>query len=366
MIPGRATPTATQPFTEHRPHAYRITSEGLALSMIGLGTGRHEASELVDQSYRATVEGALLAGCNVIDTAINYRHQRSERLIGSVLSGMINAGTLRRESVVVATKGGYVPFDQDEPAEPSKYIYETYINSGIAHANEFCADYRHCLAPNFLECMIEQSRFNLNLETLDIYYLHNPETQRITLSRDTFRRRMLDAFETLEHAVEKGWIAHYGLATWTGCRVPPNAPDYLSLAELVGLAYEVAGESHHLRYVQMPYNLLMPEAFALENQQLDDQFMSAIQVSEALGLTVMISASIYQGRLTVPIVPDLEERLTGLTSDTQRAIQFVRSTPGVTVALTGTHNPEHLAENLAILTVPAAEESVILALFGRG
>src|SRR6266568_9263882 len=102
--------------------------------------------------------------------------------------------------------------------------------------------------------MIAWSLRNLRGETIDIYYLHNPETQRISLSRETFRARVLDAFETLENAVETGDIASYGTATWTGYRALMDTPDYVSLTGMVDLAMQVAGPDHHFGYIQLPYN----------------------------------------------------------------------------------------------------------------
>ncbi len=359
LIPGRATTEGTARYRQRLTHvalpdtplpdSFRQTGDGLWASSVGLGTYLGAPDDTTDVAYQAAVGQALASGCNVIDTAINYRFQRSERVIGAALAARFADGSLQRDEVIVATKGGFVPFEGRLPEEPGKWVVRNLINTGLAHANDFCANYQHCIAPAYLETMIAWSRRNLGLDTLDIYYLHNPETQRISLSRETFRRRILEAFETLERAVSEGHIASYGTATWTAYRALTHAPDYLSLSEIVGLAYDVAGHDHHLRYVQMPYNLFMTEAFALENQQVNESFLSAIEAARELGLEVMISAPLMQGRLANPIMPQLAETLTGLDTDAQRAIQFVRSSPGVLTALTGTSNPAHLAENLAML-----------------
>lgn len=367
LTSGRATPEGTHRFAERAalPASFRQTVDGLWASSVGLGTYLGQPDDATDAAYQLAISRALQLGCNVIDTAINYRFQRSEQAVGAALAARLADGSLKRDEVIVATKGGFVAFDGSLPPEPRKWVYQNLIATELAHANDFCADYQHCIAPAYLETMIESSRRNLGIETIDIYYLHNPETQRISLSHETFRRRMLDAFETLESAVEQGHIAAYGTATWTAYRALPKAPDYLSLAEIVGLAYEVAGQEHHFRYIQLPYNLFMTEAFALENQQIDDAFMSAIAAANELGLTVLISAPLMQGRLANPLMPQLADVLLGLETDAQRAIQFVRSSPGVTTALTGMSSPAHVDENLALLNIPLAEGAIIEALYGR-
>src|SRR5207244_2924532 len=56
------------------------------VSSIGLGTYLGEPDEKTDRSYAESVKVALQSGCNLFDTAINYRFQRSERSIGHAFS----------------------------------------------------------------------------------------------------------------------------------------------------------------------------------------------------------------------------------------------------------------------------------------
>ena len=366
MIAGRATPHATAAYAA-RDRAiaghFRATANDLTVSSIGLGTYLGQPDDATDAGYQAAIERALVLGCNHIDTAVNYRFQRSERAVGRALAAAIQRSDVQRDEVIIATKGGFVPFDGAPPPDPPKWVYQTYVESGLVHPNEFAANYQHCLAPDFLDAMIETSRRNLGVETIDIYYLHNPETQHISNTHETFRRRMLDAFETLEAAVERGEIAAYGLATWTAFRSPPRTPDYLSLTEMVGLAFEVAGEENHLSYIQLPYNLIMTEAFALVNQQVSDEFLSAIDAAHKLELTVMTSASLKQGSLASPFMVELAPYFPTLTTDAQRALQFVRSTPGVTSALVGMSDVAHVEENLTLAGIAPADPDVIRGLF---
>jgi aryl-alcohol dehydrogenase-like predicted oxidoreductase len=353
-----AQPAARQPF-------YRHTADGLWLSSLGLGTYLGDPTEAVDTLYRAAFTRAISMGCNVFDLAVNYRFQRSERAFGSWLAQALGSGTLQRDEIVIATKGGFVPFDGSYPADPKKWAYDTFIATEIAHANEFAANYQHCLSPAYLEVMIEWSLINLGVDTIDIYYLHNPETQRISFSHDTFRARLLDAFEALENAVERGKIAAYGTATWSGYRSLTNAPEYISITEMVALATEVAGQNHHFRYIQLPYNLFMTEAFALENQQVGEAFVSAIAAANDLGLTVLTSAPLHQGRLATPIMAQLESFLPDMESHAQMAIQFARSTPGVTTALVGMKTTDHVRENLELLDREPAAAETIRSMFRR-
>lgn len=365
---GCATPEATAAYAarfggETAPGYFRTTVDGLAISSIGLGTYLGDPSDEVDGRYQDAIERALALGCNHLDTAVNYRFQRSERLVGRALRNALKRGDVLRDEVIVATKGGFVPFDGGLPPDPRRWVYEEYIEPGLAHANEFAATYQHCLAPDFLDAMIERSCENLGVETIDIYYLHNPETQRISNTHETFRRRMIDAFECLEAAVASGAIMAYGTATWTAYRSAPTTPDYVSLTEMMDLAYQVAGDDNHFRCVQMPYNLVMTEAFALQNQQVGDEFFSPIEAAQRLGLTVMVSATLKQGLLATPFMTDLSAYFPGAQTDAQKAVQFVRSTPGVASALVGMSRVEHVEENLALRRLPPIDGQTIRGMF---
>ena len=71
--------------------------------------------------------------------------------------------------------------------------------------------------------MLDMSRANLGLDTIDIYYIHNPETQLASVSGPEFLERIRRAFELLEQQVAGGKIGVYGAATWNGFRVAPRS-----------------------------------------------------------------------------------------------------------------------------------------------
>jgi aryl-alcohol dehydrogenase-like predicted oxidoreductase len=325
-------------------------SRDLWFATIGLGSYLGNADDATDRQYYLAVQQALRSGCNVIDTASNYRFQRSERAIGEALANLFAQGEFQREAVIVSTKGGFLPFDGQQPVDLREYVMETFIKPGVFTPDELVAGC-HCLSPRFIEHQLAQSLKNLRLDTVDIYYLHNPETQLMELPRPKFYQRLRMAFETLEKAVTDGKIKYYGTATWNGYRLQPTATDYLGLEKIVEIATEVAGYDHHFRVIQLPYNLGMPEAMGVANQQYKEGVGSVLTVAAALGLTVEVSASILQARLTAKLPDRVRDCFPGLDTDAQRAIQFVRSTPGVTTALVGMGRVAHVRENLATATV---------------
>lgn len=364
-LSGHATTNGTaayrQRFTGTLAPAYFRPSADLWLSSIGLGTYLGEADEATDALYYAAITRALAGGCNVLDTAINYRCQRSERVIGQVLAALQQESPNVREEIVVATKGGYLAFDGDTPPDPRAYINKTFVQTGLAKAEEIVE--WNCIAPRYIDDQVERSLRNLELECIDIYYLHNPEAQLQKWSRAEFLRRIAEAFAVLETKVADGKIRLYGTATWNGYRQPPTARDYLSLAEMVGVAEQVGGANHHFKVVQLPYNLSMPEALAERNQPLAADTVNFLEAAHALGITVMASATIMQGQLSRRLPTYINEALGGLESDAQRAIQFTRSTPGIATALIGMKSVAHVAHNLAVAAVPPASAAQLKQLF---
>ncbi len=158
--------------------------QGLWLSSLGIGTYLGEADERTDRAYTDAVAAAVEAGANVIDSAINYRFQRSERSIGAALAELLRRG-FSREELLLCTKGGFLTPDGDMPADASEYFNREYVETGILQEGDVAAGC-HSMAPRFLADQLERSRRNLGVETIDVYYLHNPETQLEEVPREMF------------------------------------------------------------------------------------------------------------------------------------------------------------------------------------
>jgi aryl-alcohol dehydrogenase-like predicted oxidoreductase len=367
VITGFATPEGTAAYGTGAgtvPEHFRVHG-GLTLSSVGIGTYLGKEDPATDRAYGEAVTQALRRGVNVIDSAVNYRHQRSERSIGAALAALVRSGDITREQVVLATKGGFIPFDGAAPADPGAYLIETYVRPGIFGSDDIVGT-SHCMTPRYLADQLERSRANLGVETIDIYYLHNPEMQLSAVSRRTFLARMQAAFAFLEGAVSAGKIRLYGTATWDGYRLDPSARDYLSLAELVDLAVAEGGPSHHFRVIQLPYNLAMTEAFTQPNQRVEGETVSVLDAADHFGIYTMASASIYQGQLARGLPEMLGALMPGLQTDAQRALQFVRSTPGIGTALIGMKQASHVDENTALRAVAPVPWERFRTLFQEG
>jgi aryl-alcohol dehydrogenase-like predicted oxidoreductase len=328
---------------------FRPFAGTLSASSVGLGTYLGECDDADDTAYGSAVRAALERGINVLDTAINYRCQRSERTIGKVVAALIADGLISRDEVVICTKGGYIPLDASAPATREDYlayVKRVFGDTGILSDADVVGG-GHALSPSFLAHQIMMSQANLGVRTIDVYYLHNPEQQLDSVQPARFRTILRHAFALLEERVESGDIGCYGCATWNGLRVAPDSRGHLDISELVSIARDVGGDDHHFRVVQLPLNLAMSEAVRAPTQRLGTRrVVPVLQAASELGISVVASATLMQSRLTSGLPDAVRESFPSLETDAQRAIAFVRSLPGVNCALVGMRSAEHVAENI--------------------
>lgn len=322
---------------------FRRFGDGV-VSSLGIGTYLGEPTDAVDEAYEEAITAALENGCNVLDTAINYRHQRSERVVGRALA----AADVEREEVLVATKGGFLPFEGERPVDPGEYVREEYVEPGIVSREELVRG-SHCIAPGFIEDQFDRSLDNLDLESIDLYYVHNPEAQLEKRSREDVYEQLEDTFTRLEERVAAGDLRYYGVATWDAFRVHSEHASHLSLPEIASRARAAAKEAGntatHLRAIQLPFNVRMADAFTVEAHEGAEGAESALWFAQKAGLNAFASASLGQGQLAEGLPEAVAERLEG-ESAVQKAINFARSAPGVTSALVGASSREHVREDL--------------------
>jgi len=281
----------------------------------------------------------------VFDTSANYRTGRSERALGRAFRD------LPRPSLFVGTKAGYLPMGDGVSQEgPRAWFQRVLAGPGVLAAADV-VDGCHAMTPAYLAHQLGVSLEALQVDRVDLFHLHNPEQQRPALGPEPFRAAMRKAFEACEEMAAQGLIGAYGCATWNGFRVPPGAPDHLSLEELLEDALAAGGRDHHFRWIQLPLNLAMPEAFTAATQPFGGELLTPLEAARAAGLGVQVSASLMQARILAKLPASV---LPGCRTPAQAALQFARSCPGVGTALCGMSRPGHVTENLELLQRPKA------------
>jgi aryl-alcohol dehydrogenase-like predicted oxidoreductase len=355
---GRATRAGTERYggrfqQRFLPDFYRSTWSGLRVSSIASGTYLGESDDATDARYQVALRMAVESGINVFDSAINYRCQRSERVIGQVLQELLGEGTVRRDEIVVCTKAGYLPLDGNPPAsreDYERYVRREYFDSGVLRPDDVVGG-GHAISPRFLVDQLHRSMRNLGVHCVDYFYIHNPEQQLSAIAPDALAIRMRTAFETLEGCVSRGEIGAYGCATWNGLRLPAGSHGHLSLYELAAIAREVGGQDHHFRIAQLPINLSMSEAVRVSTQRDSrGRLVHVIDAAAELGIDLVASAPLLQGQLTHDLPQEVRDLFPG-TTDAQRALAFARSLPQVATVAVGMKDERHVEENLASLRV---------------
>ena len=305
-ITGYATSQTTQAFADRmnaqnpsfEANAYRrLTGTDLITSKIGYGTYRvHDQNE----TQAETLETAIEAGCNLIDTSSNYTDGGSETLIGNVLQKMISANKIKREEIILVSKVGYMQgqnLEQAQQREASGNPWEDVV--------KYMEGCWHCIHPDFLIDQWTRSTERLGLETIDVYLLHNPEyflsdaKNRSSLSsweviRDTFYDRVYRAFVQMEQFVADGKIRYYGISSNT---FPSSQTDfeYVSLNrvyEAAAKAAETVYGDHavsHFKVIQLPYNLLESEALTEANNEINGIRGTIFEAAKSLGLGVLVN-----------------------------------------------------------------------------
>ena len=305
-IEGCADAPNTQAFADRirecnssfEPEAFRqLTGTDLTTSKIGYGTYRvdHRFDE-----HSETLRKAIQAGCNLIDTSSNYTDGGSETLIGNVLSEQISAGQIERSEIIVVSKVGYIQgqnLDEAMRREGEREPWEEVV--------KYMDGCWHCIRPDFLVDQWRRSSDRLQLETIDIYLLHNPEyflsdalkrSPRANLDdmRDAFYDRICRAFVQMEHFVEEGKIRYYGISSNT-FPSPKADFEHVSLQRCYDAACEAARTVHgnqdanHFKIMQLPYNLFEHAAISKVNNTINGQDMTVLEGSMALGIGVLVN-----------------------------------------------------------------------------
>jgi len=360
MVSGFATFEGTKKFAENsgvNPVNFK-EFQNLHLSNVGIGTYLGEPDAKTDELVTSAVKQSVLCGVNVIDTAINYRSQKAERSVGKAISELIQENKITRDQIFVSSKNGYVTNDADVQLDFWEYVKEEYTKKGVVKEGDITSGY-HCMTIPYLSDQLDRSLKNLGLDCIDLMYLHNGiEGQIKDVSKEKFLENLKSVFKLYEQKRQEGKIKFYGMATWECFRVTKDNPQYLSLEDTVNMAKEVGGENHGFRFIQLPYNMNYDQALLGKNQLFGTENISILETAVRLGIGVFTSVPFMQGRLLAPgTMPEFNDLKPSL-----RALQFIRSSPGVLAPLVGQKSPEHVLENLEIMKIPLMSESEFLAL----
>ena len=360
-VAGYATAEGTRKFMENAfkngmANSHFRSFNNLNFSSLGIGTylGQLTAEDDIDLEnaiYHSLKSGAV----NVIDTAINYRSMKSEKNIGHAIKRLIEDKIISRDQVFISTKNGYITNDGDYPTiDVLEYMHKMYISQGIIDSKDISSGY-NVLNPNYIRRCIDKSLTNMQLETIDLVYIHNAyESWFQDISRSEFNEKIRRVFQVYEEYRSQNKIRYYGMATWTCFRLPRNEEGYLSLEDMVRIAEDVAGKDHGFRFIQLPYNLAYREAYSLRNQTVNsDKDFTILEACNKLNIGVFTSVPLLQAKLFDVKIPDY----LGIDNQLLKIVQITRSTPNVIAPLLGQKKLNHVKENIELAKVAPLNNS---------
>ncbi|WP_248929203.1 aldo/keto reductase [Paenibacillus hamazuiensis] len=322
-IAGQATQEGTARWAGAHPSVsfHRLGRTGLMVSAAGFGSYRVDASV---EAHREALRHSLERGINLIDTSANYADGGSERLIGQVLAEQIGEGRLSREHVVIVSKAGYLQGENYRLSAERKRAGRPF-----PELVEYAEGLEHCIHPEFLEDQLTRSLERLQLDTIDVYLLHNPEYYlnwagshgvSPAAAREEYLRRIEAAFRHLESEADRGRIGCYGISSNT-FPSPAGFFAHTPLDAIWDIAERIS-PNHRFRCIQLPANLLETGAFTERNQRGG---LTAAEFAQQHELAVLVNRPLnaYRGhRLTrladVPESPPVGE------GDVEAALERLR------------------------------------------
>ncbi|KAB2960104.1 MAG: DUF255 domain-containing protein [Candidatus Methylomirabilis oxygeniifera] len=371
FLQGSATEAGTAAYAQRfTPSGYGpLGATGLSASKLGFGGYRIDDET---PEHTEALEQALRHGCNLIDTSTNYTDGGSERCVGAVLGKLARTGTLRREEVIVVSKIGYVQGQNLELAQ--KREAEDRPFPEMVKYMEGCW---HCIHPEFLRDQLERSLTRLQIETLDVCLLHNPEyflsdarARRrgdLESARNEFYRRLQEAFRFFESQVAAGTIRWYGVSSNTVV-APAADPEATSLTRMLAAAREAGGPAHHFRILQLPMNLFEAGALLTQNTGPDNR-QTALEAASGAAIGALVNRPLnaivgdrmvrlaasssrrVHDAISAAIDPLLSEARRG-ESLSRKALWALASTPGVSCVLNGMRTRDYVHDSLGILPWP--------------
>jgi aryl-alcohol dehydrogenase-like predicted oxidoreductase len=297
-IIGYATPHGTSRFRERHANLSQsfkpLGKTGLLCSPVGFGSYRVDTRV---KEHHAALAEALRLGVNLIDTSANYADGNSERLIGETLKLLIDTDEIARDEIIIVTKGGYIQGENyarisqrvnhlgnEPPARGSELAEVVKYSNGLWHS----------VHPDFLADQITRSLERLDLDTIDVYLLHNPEyflqwavkdNMPEDEAREIYEERIVRAFEHLEREVSDGRIQSYGISSNTFAR-PEEAVDRTSLEQVLKNLKDRRGDEHHFSVIQLPMNLYERGGITEANQEKATKSVIAYARTNGIGVLI--------------------------------------------------------------------------------
>jgi aryl-alcohol dehydrogenase-like predicted oxidoreductase len=286
---------------------YRMLGRtGLRVSDVGFGAmtiGGEAFGPADDAESLRALHHALDLGMNFIDTADAYGRGHSEELIAQVLK-------TRRKEVVLATKGGN----------------QFAVRQGLRNFD-----------PDYIAGALEQSLKRLQIDTIDLYQLHNPPAEVM---------RRGEIFELMDRVKRQGKIRFYGVSLETDddglVAIETGKPDTLQVV------YNILHQDpeDELFALALKRNVGIIARVPLERGVLAGKFPSPDAFAKG-----DFRARMFSAQALAPLNAALDKLgflVKGNVSNlAQAALAFVLSHPAVSAVIPGIRTTKQVDDNAA-------------------
>ena len=269
-----------------------------------------------------TLEQAFDSGITFYDTADSYGLGHSEELLGRVFRG-------KRSAIIIATKAGYRVAQVGSLLSTLKPLVRPALQA-VPWLRKSALKVRSSqlhqdFSPGYLRAAVDRSLARLRTDYIDLMQIHNPPA---LVARDSA------VFEMLDSLRRQGKIRHYGVSF----KEPEEAAEFLTVPGLASLQFSV--------------NILNWQRAAIVAEQAQSRNLAVI-ANQPLAGGPDILAKAAADRLA-----------SGCRTIAQGAVQFTLQVPGISVAIPGMTNRNHLVENLGALTAPRLSPQELAAIRG--
>lgn len=299
----------------------RLGQTGLEVSAVAFGTwafGGDWGAVDVEQG-KATIHRALELGINLFDTAQGYGFGAAERLLGEALDGRI-----RREDVIIATKGGLRMQDGNLLRDASR----SWLRKGV-----------------------ESSLHNLGTDYLDIYQVHWPDLH--TPAEETA--------QALDELAREGKIRHVGVSNYGVAdmeelrmygRLETLQPAYHMFRREIEddiLPYAVKNDIGVLVYGPLAHGLLSGRmspatAFAADDWRSKSPDFTGDTLRRNLRVVDRLKEFAHARAITLP----------------ELAVAWTLAHPAVDVAIVGAHRPAQLEGTASAAGIHLAPDDLVI------
>lgn len=275
------------------------------------------------------IKYAISKNVKLIDTAPNYNDGQSQIFIGNILKSLDK----KTEKPIISSKAGFF-------AKSSKIFTKQSLNE-----NKFNIIGNHCMDVKFIDMQIQENLEQLHINSIDILFLHNPETQLKAISKKELLYKIRDVFEILEEYCSKKMIKSYGISTWDGFGEMDNGK--IILEEILDIAEHV-NKNHNFKYIQLPNSLVKYELLS----ELLFKSNGFLETANKNKIKVLSSSPLHHGQLPKIVQQEFANYFKSGITISQFCLLFVNSFIELDTILVGASSENQLNENLLTFTFP--------------